>query len=284
MSTLEKHATPLHMAKLRCQAYHEEPLVIGDGMRGEAAILITIREREEDSELMTVITRRCSNMRSHAGECALPGGKRDPGDKSIEETALREAWEEIGLDPGTVEVWTKLHPMISKERLVVTPIVAQIPSDFEPNINEDEVESAFETPLREFLNPNRHSVRQSMWHGRSVGIHFFEFHMPNDKYVVWGLTASVLMEAASVAFDYRPPFIRDAQLAREHMRKVAASHTAQLDARALANDPAVGTRGKEVTQVPKNRQWKGRRQHQEGDTQDDKVQSRARRHKRRAKL
>lgn len=66
-------------------------------------------------------------MRKHAGEVCFPGGKREPGDQDDVATALREAQEELGIDPGCVDVVVTMPPVLSKHLLSVTPVVATVP-------------------------------------------------------------------------------------------------------------------------------------------------------------
>jgi len=117
-----------------------------------AAVLIGIRESETDPGVPEVLlTRRALRLRSHPGEVSFPGGKQEPGETAFE-TALREAMEEVGLNAAEARPIGMLDQIVSKHGVLVSPVVAIIPQDFKPVINEDEVESAFFVPLTFFTS------------------------------------------------------------------------------------------------------------------------------------
>ncbi|MEW5315421.1 MAG: hypothetical protein WDW38_006852 [Sanguina aurantia] len=123
-----------------------------------AAVLVPLFE-DDQGVVRVVLTQRCSNMRSHGGEVCLPGGKRDPADGGDDVvTALREAQEELGLDPATATVLLSLPPLLSKHYLSVTPVIATIPASFVPTPSPHEVAAVFTVPLELFLGtPPGHS-------------------------------------------------------------------------------------------------------------------------------
>src|SRR3989338_9158039 len=90
----------------------------------EAAVLVPITRRDEPE---VVLTLRASGLSTHGGEVAFPGGRRDPEDADLIETALREAEEEIGLPPGLVEVIGPLSTLVSRHGIPVTPYVGLVP-------------------------------------------------------------------------------------------------------------------------------------------------------------
>ena len=156
-------------------------------------------------EVRVLLCTRSESLSSHAGEVCLPGGKNDPGESDVA-CALREADEEIGLRAAAhaLDVVATLPPFLSKGRVSVRPVVACVGSrTFEPSLNEDEVAETFTVPLESFLDEEGHSHRD--WEflpGRVIRVHFFE----RAGRVVWGLTASVLVETAEVAFGRRAAF------------------------------------------------------------------------------
>nr|ABK21420.1 unknown [Picea sitchensis] len=117
-----------------------------------AAVLVCLFEGSE-GDLRVILTQRSGNLSSHSGEVALPGGKMEERDKDDAETALREAKEEIGLDPSHVKVVTTLEPFLSKYLLRVVPVVGLLPDrkSFKPVINPGEVDAIFDAPLEMFL-------------------------------------------------------------------------------------------------------------------------------------
>uniref|UniRef100_A0ACD5ZNE7 Uncharacterized protein n=1 Tax=Avena sativa TaxID=4498 RepID=A0ACD5ZNE7_AVESA len=117
-----------------------------------AAVLVCIFE-DPRGDLRVLLTKRASSLNSHSGDVSLPGGKVEEGDADVKSTALREAREEIGLDPALVSVVTVLEPVLSKNGLNVAPVIG-ILSDralFNPVLNKDEVEDIFDAPLEMFL-------------------------------------------------------------------------------------------------------------------------------------
>ena len=156
-------------------------------------------------EVRVLLCTRSEALSSHAGEVCLPGGKNDPGESDVA-CALREADEEIGLRAAAhaLDVVATLPPFLSKGRVSVRPVVACVGSrTFEPSVNEDEVAETFTVPLESFLDEEGHSHRD--WEflpGRVIRVHFFE----RAGRVVWGLTASVLVETAEVASGRRAAF------------------------------------------------------------------------------
>jgi len=155
-------------------------------------------------EVHVLLCTRSSTLSSHAGEVCLPGGKNDPGESDLE-AALREADEEIGLTRRDVTAVASLPPFLSKGRVSVRPIVAAVAESFAPSASRDEVRDTFTGPLESFLSEEGYSHRD--WEflpGRTIRVHFFE----REGRDVWGLTASILIETAEIAFGRRAAFIK----------------------------------------------------------------------------
>ncbi|KAK4440021.1 Nudix hydrolase 22, chloroplastic [Sesamum alatum] len=172
-----------------------------------AAVLICLFEGER-GDLRVILTKRSSTMSSHSGEVALPGGKWEEGDKNDAETALREAKEEIGLDPSIVEVVTILEPFDTKRNITVVPVIGIIwnKNGFNPVLNAAEVESVFDAPLEMFLkNENRREEKRE-WMGYNYLLHFFDYQVEGKSYIIWALTAAILIKAASVVYQRPPAF------------------------------------------------------------------------------
>src|SRR6516165_2427345 len=111
------------------------------------------------------LTRRSPRMLHHAGQVAFPGGKLDPGDASAEAAALREAWEEIGLDPASVEILGRLDEHITGTGFHMTPVVALVPPGVEVRIASDEVVDVFCLPFETLLDPSLPYTRQACAEG-----------------------------------------------------------------------------------------------------------------------
>ncbi|XP_050221461.1 nudix hydrolase 22, chloroplastic-like [Mercurialis annua] len=173
-----------------------------------AAVLICIFEGN-DGELRVILTKRSSTLSSHSGEVALPGGKREEGDADDVETALREAKEEIGLDPSLVDVVAVLEPFVTLRSIAVVPVIGILfdRKAFTPSPNSNEVESIFDVPLEMFLkDENRRAVEKERM-GHKYLLHFFDYQSENESYVIWALTAGIMITVASVVYQRQPAFL-----------------------------------------------------------------------------
>lgn len=190
--------------------------------KGFAAVLVCIFE-DHRGDTRVLLTKRASSLNSHSGEVSLPGGKVDEGDADVKTTALREAEEEIGLDPALVSVVTVLEPFLSKNGLDVTPVVGVL-SDralFNPVLNKDEVEDIFDAPLEMFLKDDNRTTRERNWMGMTIPVQFFDYEADGKKYVIWGLTAHILTRAAAVVLQRQPSFV---ELPRPKSAPVTSKH------------------------------------------------------------
>lgn len=151
-----------------------------------AAVLILLIDH---AEAMTVLfTQRTDHLDNHAGQISFPGGRFEPGDGTPENTALRETAEEVGIDPGGVEVLGRLDNYITRTGFDVTPVVGLIspPLDIDPD--PFEVAEVFEVPLQFFLDPANHKRDSRVVAGRKRHFHA----MPFGQYYIWGATAGML--------------------------------------------------------------------------------------------
>ncbi|KAF9609954.1 hypothetical protein IFM89_019510 [Coptis chinensis] len=174
----------------------------------KAAVLICLFE-DDDGVLRVILTKRSSNLSTHSGEVSLPGGKAEEGDANDTDTAMREAKEEIGLEPSTVNVVTVMEPFLSKHLLRVVPVIGILPDKhlFIPIPNADEVEEVFDAPLEMFLKDENRTSEEREWMGDKYLIHYFDYEAENKKFMIWGLTAGILIRAASVVFQRPPSFV-----------------------------------------------------------------------------
>ncbi|KAI3765926.1 hypothetical protein L2E82_15973 [Cichorium intybus] len=171
-----------------------------------AAVLICLFEEEDD--IFVILTQRSSKLSSHAGEVSLPGGRTDEEDTDDIQTALREAEEEIGLDPTLVDVVTVLDPFVTKKNVTVVPVMGILwdKQSFNPVPNAGEVESIFYAPLEMFLKDKKRRHEEREFGGDKYLLQYFD-HETNDRvYVIWALTAGILIAAASLVFRRPPDF------------------------------------------------------------------------------
>jgi len=161
-----------------------------------AAVLIPVLER--DGEAQIVLTKRPDTMPSHQGEIAFPGGKLDEAlDHSLRDAALREAEEEIGLDPALVEIVGELDTLTTVAgRFALTPFLGLVSGSPELSPHETEVVSVFDVAISDLLDEL--AYREERWDipaslgpeaGMDRPIHFFELRGET----VWGATARILV-------------------------------------------------------------------------------------------
>lgn len=167
------------------------------------AVLICLFEGEK-GDIRVILTKRSSNLSRHSGDVSLPGGKAEAGDADDRATALREAKEEIGLNPSLVTVVEILEPFLSR----VVPVIGVLSNKqaFTPVLNAAEVETIFDAPLELFLKDENHRSEEREWMGEKYVIHFFDYETSQKKFLIWGLTAGILIQAASVVYQQKPSF------------------------------------------------------------------------------
>lgn len=150
-----------------------------------AAVLIGVTDRRDPGLILTV---RREHMRTHAGQVAFPGGRIDPGEDATT-AALREAWEELGLDPNDVEIVGDLAPYRTVTGYLVTPVLAAVAPDLPLSPHEHEVADWFEAPLSFVLDPRNQERKSALFQGRER--HYYEI-MWNDRRI-WGATAAMIV-------------------------------------------------------------------------------------------
>lgn len=152
----------------------------------EAGVLMALVPRETGLHL--ILTRRTDTMPTHAGQIALPGGRRQDNDPSLVDTAMREAHEEVGLDPALVTPIGLADAYETVSGYRITPVVGLVRS--EPALTADprEVAAVFDAPLAFFMDPANHVLEQREWNGLQRRY----FAMPWNGHYVWGATAGML--------------------------------------------------------------------------------------------
>jgi 8-oxo-dGTP pyrophosphatase MutT (NUDIX family) len=151
-------------------------------------VLVPLVERPQ---LSVLLTQRATQLRNHAGQISFPGGRIEPADEGATQAALREAHEEIGLEPQFVSVVGYLPDHVVMTGFRVTPVVAFVRPRFVLKLDSSEVEDAFEVPLDYVFDPANHRLRlrRSGFTGEDVQFKDIPFGERN----IWGATAGMLL-------------------------------------------------------------------------------------------
>jgi 8-oxo-dGTP pyrophosphatase MutT (NUDIX family) len=164
-----------------------------------AGVFIPVIERPEGDFLL--FTKRSDELGKHPGQMSFPGGGKEPEDDDIEATAVREAFEEIGLAPEEVDVVGRIDDIRTITEYAVTPVVARIPDrTYRPD--EREVAAVVVVAVDDLLNPENYEVerRDHPEYGEVV-VHYFHV----DDYTIWGATARILVQFLELTTDWRAP-------------------------------------------------------------------------------
>ncbi|WP_254600846.1 CoA pyrophosphatase [Caulobacter sp. S45] len=150
-----------------------------------AAVLIALVEREDGLNL--ILTRRADTLSRHSGQVALPGGRTEPGEAAWT-AALREAEEEIGLQPRFVRTIGLCDTYRTGTGFEITPVVAFVAAGFTLTPSAAEVAEVFETPFTFLMNPANHEER--VWNSPQGARRYYA--MPHQDRLIWGATAGIL--------------------------------------------------------------------------------------------
>jgi 8-oxo-dGTP pyrophosphatase MutT (NUDIX family) len=150
-----------------------------------AAVLVPIVGH---AELTVLLTQRTDHLPSHAGQISFPGGKMEKGDSDPVATALREAQEEIGLDPRFVEPLGFLDAYRTGTGYRIVPVVAIVHEGYKLTLDANEVADAFEVPLAFLMDAQNHATHVRSWRGAERRF----YAMPFEQRYIWGATAGIM--------------------------------------------------------------------------------------------
>ena len=175
-----------------------------------AAVLIPFflnhSSEEEDEGWQVLLTRRTNSVAEHQGQVAFPGGRADPSDTTPEMTALREAHEEIGLDPTKVRILGRMQSLYTISNYIVTPIVGVIPWPISFQLEETEVCRVFSIPLNWLADPNHHEIRShtipkpfnTILHEENYPVIYFH---PFKAELLWGVSAEITVRLVEILYN-----------------------------------------------------------------------------------
>ncbi len=155
-----------------------------------AAVLLPIVMRAEPTILFT---QRTAHLARHSGQVSFPGGRRDPGDRSPAQTALRETLEETGIESAFVSIAGYLPRYRTGTGFDISPVVGVLAEGFTLTPNPNEVAEAFEAPLSFFLDPANRRLETRIWGDRERSFYVFS---PQGR-TIWGATAAILVDFAA---------------------------------------------------------------------------------------
>ncbi|WP_131119656.1 CoA pyrophosphatase [Lichenihabitans psoromatis] len=157
-----------------------------DAVPRAAAVLIPILARAAEPTIL--LTLRAASLRVHSGQIAFPGGSIDASDADPMTAALREAQEEVGLDPACVTPLGYLDPYLTGTGFLIVPTVAMVHEPFDLELNAAEVVETFEVPLAFLMEEANHQRSSREWNGRTRSF----YAMPYGERYIWGITAGMI--------------------------------------------------------------------------------------------
>ena len=153
-----------------------------------AAVLVPLFQKGEDCHLL--FTKRSDQVKYHKGEISFPGGVVDEEDKELINTALREAFEEIGLKESDVQIIGVLDDIVTITEFIVTPIVGLFPYPYPFKVSEVEIAELIEVPLSSLLDEDCFSEREIFRGGQNEVVYSYQY----EKHIIWGATARIVKQ------------------------------------------------------------------------------------------
>lgn len=175
-----------------------------------AAVLVPLLKKNSDDVLdrswHVLLTRRSDSLIEHRGQVAFPGGSSDKDDPSPEATALREAHEEIGMQPEDVRILGRLESLLTISNYSVTPVIGVIPWPYDFKLAMDEVSRIFTIPISWLADPLNHKIQEreipppysSILKRSKYPVIYFDSY---DGEILWGVSAEITMRLVKTFFE-----------------------------------------------------------------------------------
>ena len=179
--------------QIKQQLSDRERLVLTEPSLKSAAVLMPYFI--DNGREYLVLTVRSDQVRYHKGQIAFPGGNQDPGE-SLKTTALREAHEEVGIDPADVEILGAIDDIATVTSYRVTPYLGKIPHPYDFQLQETEIAELITVPINALLDDK--NITQNTLSG-SEGI-FSVYYFRWEDYVIWGATGRILAQLLNILY------------------------------------------------------------------------------------
>lgn len=153
-----------------------------------AAVLVPLFSKGENCHI--VFTKRSDNVRYHKGEISFPGGVFDEKDGELQRTALREAFEEVGLKENDVQIIGMLDDIVTITQFIVTPFVGLFPYPYPFKLSPIEIAELIEVPLSSLLGDDCFSEREIIRGTRKEVVYAYQY----ENHIIWGATARILKQ------------------------------------------------------------------------------------------
>lgn len=164
-----------------------QPRSFTEGYIREAAVLMPIFVRGHAPHFL--LTRRTEEVETHKGQISFPGGMRG-NNESPEQTALRETFEEIGIEASRIRILGRFHDYLSSTDYLVSPFIGYIHGPFTLVPQVREVAEVLQVPFQVFRDTNRLRVERVIRHGREIEVYFYSY----GRHEIWGLTAKIIRD------------------------------------------------------------------------------------------
>lgn len=156
-----------------------------NGFTREAAVLMPIFKHGEEYHFL--LTRRTEEVQTHKGQISFPGGMREGGE-DLARTALRETFEEVGIEESRIEILGRFHDYVSITNYLVRPFAGFIEGPFTVVPQVHEVAEVLQVPIRIFLDPARLRIEKRAF--RDEDVHYYSY----GTHQIWGLTARIIRD------------------------------------------------------------------------------------------
>jgi 8-oxo-dGTP pyrophosphatase MutT (NUDIX family) len=164
-----------------------KPRKLTDGFTRQAAVLMPILECQQQSHFL--LTLRTEEVQTHKGQISFPGGMRE-GEEALMDTAIRETFEEVGIESDRIEILGRFHDYVSINNYRVTPFAAFLNPPFTIKPQMAEVAEVLHVPLTTFLDPRHMRIEKRSYPDKEMNVYYYT-HGPHQ---IWGLTALIIKD------------------------------------------------------------------------------------------